>query len=82
MKRYYFDLRDGDELVPDEEGFDLDSIEVAREEAAHALADLVLHCAGAVHRVAVEVRDANGLILRARFAFDLDERGEQQAPLN
>ena len=39
MKRYYFDLRDGDALAPDEEGLDLSGIEAAQVEAAGFLVD-------------------------------------------
>ncbi|WP_309142534.1 DUF6894 family protein [Bradyrhizobium sp. sGM-13] len=40
MRRYYFDLRDGDDLAPDEEGLDLPNIERVQEEAARSLADM------------------------------------------
>jgi len=39
--QYYFDIRDGDELMPDEEGLDLWSIDRVQQEAAKTLADLV-----------------------------------------
>ena len=62
MKRYYFDLRDGDALAPDEEGLDLSGIEAAQVEAAGFLVDAVLGSAkhGEVHNMAIEVRDGNG----------------------
>jgi hypothetical protein len=40
MRRYYFDLREGDDLAPDEEGLELPSIEQVQEEAARSLADM------------------------------------------
>jgi hypothetical protein len=40
MQRYFFDLRDGDELVVDEEGMLLRDIAAAEEEAARSLADM------------------------------------------
>ena len=40
MSRYYFDLRDGGELVTDEEGIVLGNLGAVREEAVLALADL------------------------------------------
>ena len=40
MARYYFDLRNGDEIAPDEEGLELPSIARAQEEAARFLTDL------------------------------------------
>ncbi|WP_456685706.1 DUF6894 family protein, partial [Bradyrhizobium sp. P5_C11_2] len=39
MKRYYFDIREGDEIIPDEEGLELSTIEKVQEEAARSLAD-------------------------------------------
>ena len=38
MKRYFFDLRDGDELTPDDEGLELSTMEAVQEEAARSLA--------------------------------------------
>jgi hypothetical protein len=38
MTRYYFDLRDGNELVIDEEGMELRDTQAAQEEAGRALA--------------------------------------------
>jgi hypothetical protein len=34
MPRYYFDMREGDEIAPDEEGMELDTLEEVQEEAA------------------------------------------------
>ena len=36
--RYYFDIREGDDLAPDDEGLELPSIERVQEEAARSLA--------------------------------------------
>jgi hypothetical protein len=41
MPRYYFDLCDDGEFVPDEEGMELRTLQRAQEEAARSLADLV-----------------------------------------
>ena len=32
MKRFYFDIREGDEIIPDEEGLELSTIEKVQEE--------------------------------------------------
>jgi hypothetical protein len=37
MRRFYFHLRAGDELVPDEEGIDLPDLSAARREATREL---------------------------------------------
>ena len=40
MRRYFFDQREGDEMIPDEQGIDLVSLEVMHHEATLALAHL------------------------------------------
>jgi hypothetical protein len=40
MPRYYFDMREGDEIASDEEGMELDTLEEVQEEAARTLADM------------------------------------------
>ena len=59
MSRYYFNLREDDELVPDDEGVELPTIESAREEAIRGLADCARDsiCNVARSEVAVEVLD-------------------------
>ena len=76
MKRYYFDLRDGDALAPDEEGLDLSGIEAAQVEAAGFLVDVAKNAVlgsakhGEVHNMAIEVRDGNGPVLTAKLTFE------------
>ena len=77
MKRYYFDIRDGDGFAPDEEGLELPDIEAAQEEAALSLADMARHAVRISRRNArlmqIEVRDDNGPILHAKFVFAIDQ---------
>ena len=40
MARYYFDISKDGDLVPDEEGTELPTLASAREERAHALAEI------------------------------------------
>jgi hypothetical protein len=77
MKRYYFDIRDGDQIIPDEEGLELSTLEKVQEEAARSLADMArdavrgqLH--GTAQRIAIEVRDDTGPVLQVRFTFEVD----------
>ena len=81
MPRYFFDLRDGDDLAVDEEGMELRSIQAVQEEAARSLADMardeVRRHAGDPtkrHRMAIEVRDENGPVLQVKFAFEISKR--------
>jgi hypothetical protein len=74
MPRYFFDTRDGDAFVRDEEGLVFGGIARARDEATRALADFA-HDAlpKAVRReLAIEVRDeADRHILRASLWFEV-----------
>jgi hypothetical protein len=40
MHRYYFDIQDGDKILNDTEGLELDGIEAARREAMRALPEM------------------------------------------
>ena len=40
MKRYYFDMRDGENVTRDDEGLEFPDLAAAQEEAAKALADI------------------------------------------
>jgi hypothetical protein len=65
MPRYYFDLRDDGGLYPDDEGVGLPSIDAARQEAAHSLADMLRDAVRdrtrrAVRQTSVEVRNDVG----------------------
>ncbi|WFU18866.1 hypothetical protein [Bradyrhizobium sp. CB3481] len=77
MPRYYFDIREGDDLAPDEEGLDLPSIELVQEEAARVLADMARDTVRkdrdkAGHEMAIEVRDDHGPVLQVKFTFEMD----------
>ena len=59
MPRYYFDSRDDDRFLRDEEGLEFDSIEEARDQATRALAEMARDVLpGSVRReLTIEVRD-------------------------
>jgi hypothetical protein len=78
MPRYYFDMREGDEVAVDEEGMEFSSMEAVRREAAHTLADMARDAIGGrakgeIRLMAVEVRDDSGSVLRLRFQVAIDE---------
>src|SRR4051794_4888047 len=60
MPRYFFDTRDGEKFICDDEGLEYDTIQEARDEATAGLADMAKDAIpGRVRReLAVEVRDA------------------------
>lgn len=80
MPRYYFDIRDADDLAVDEEGTVLPDLQAVQVEAARSLVDMARHAVWTKaetilgHRMAVEVRDENGPVLEARFTFELERR--------
>lgn len=76
MHHYYFDLRDGDALLVDEDGLDLENIDDVQDEAARALAglagDAVRNFVGAQRlRMAIEVRDHLGSVMQVRLVFEV-----------
>ena len=40
MPRFYFDINDGDDFIPDHEGIDLEGVEDAKAEAVNTLPDM------------------------------------------
>jgi hypothetical protein len=75
MTRYYFDLRDEDGLVVDDEGMELPDIDAVEKEATHAMMDAAREAL--VRRVrpgetAIEVRDDAGHVMRARFNIAIE----------
>ena len=76
MPRYYFDLKEGLEVIPDEEGMELSTLARVQEEAARSLADMARDTArrahdGEAYALAIEVRDDDGPVLQAQFTFNL-----------
>lgn len=77
MARYYFDIRDGDDLAMDEEGLELLELQAVQAEAAKSLADVARdavhsfsHAKGG-RRMAIEVRDASGPVMQVQFIFEV-----------
>ncbi len=80
MRRYFFDLRDGDDLAPDEEGMEFPMLDAVRTEAARSLAEMARDAArtshnGVDYRMAIEVRDDNGPVLQVKFTLEIDRHG-------
>ena len=76
MPRFFFDTFDGERLVPDESGIELENIDAAKQEAQHALPDLARDALPATnHRTfVVNVRDEAGqVVLRAALSLVVEE---------
>jgi hypothetical protein len=70
--RYFFDIRDGEHLSPDEEGLILPDLASAEQETAQSLADLVRDkVRRGVHHMAVEVRTHDGPVLQTSFTWNV-----------
>jgi hypothetical protein len=61
MPRYFFDIRDGEELVSDEEGMELPDLDAAFREAARSLAEISPK--GSSGQMAMVVRDGSGTVV-------------------
>jgi hypothetical protein len=72
VARYYFDIRDGTGLYPDEEGVELPDQRAAEIEAARTLGGLARDLAVLEDPpdIAVEVRTESGPIFQAAFIFE------------
>ena len=74
MPRYYFDHRDGNSFISDDEGLEFDGIKAVRDEATRALAGIAKdELPGSVRReIVIEVRDeASRPVLRAALWFEV-----------
>ena len=59
MPRFYFDVREGAKFIPDEEGLEFDTLDVAEREAATAAAEIGRDRLpkGDARQVTVEIRN-------------------------
>jgi hypothetical protein len=74
MPRYYFDIRDDDEVTFDEDGLEFDGLEDVKIQASRALTEIAKDVVpGSTRRVlAIEVRDeARQPLLEARLVFEI-----------
>lgn len=71
MQRYFFDIQDGHELVPDEEGLELPDPSRAELEAAESLVGLMRDRPqrDRDHYVAIEVRTPQGPLFSVALTF-------------
>ncbi|WGD56578.1 hypothetical protein QA641_15205 [Bradyrhizobium sp. CB1650] len=75
MTRYYFDIRDGKELYPDEEGLEFRTQKEAEKEAARTLAGMARDMAPLDDRqdVAIEVRTEIGPLFQTALIFETNK---------
>jgi hypothetical protein len=72
MPHYYFDSRDNEKFLRDDDGLHFDTIERARDQAAIALAEMAREVLpGSCRReLAIEVRDDTAAVLRTSLLFE------------
>ena len=77
MARYYFDSHDGDRMIGDDVGIELDGIEAVKALAARTLAELAADVLpGATKReLWIEVRTAEGPVMTASMTFEAKLHG-------
>ena len=72
---FYFDVRDGQKLMRDDDGLEFPNIEAARDEATRALGELARDVlpGRAVREMAIEVRDeVKEPLLRTVLRFEIE----------
>jgi hypothetical protein len=75
MPRYYFDIYDGENLIRDEIGVQLDDTDAAQQEAVRALPTIARDCLpdGTQRDFVIEVRDETKRpILRAKLSLTVE----------
>ena len=82
MPRYYFDMRDGGVLCPDEEGLELADWRAAEIEAAMSLAGMAkdLSIADRPYPMGIEVRTDEGAFFQLAFVFETASRDGKRTP--
>ena len=76
MPRFYFDTRDGETFLPDDDGVELVSVEAARDEATSTLAEMLKDALpdDVGRERAIEVRDEAGRpLFRAALFLGIEE---------
>ncbi|WP_036345915.1 hypothetical protein [Microvirga sp. BSC39] len=65
MPRFYFDVREDGEIIPDQEGLECESLDAAEHLAAVSAADIGrdLLPKGNAREITIEVKDGDGFLL-------------------
>ncbi len=81
MPRFYFDVTEGPTFIPDEEGFELDSLDAAEREATQALIQLGRDWLPRVREVRIQVRDEkHRQVLALSVALRIERLGHLLEP--
>jgi hypothetical protein len=71
MARYFFDARDGETFIIDDEGVEITNFENVRLIAAKSLAELALDALPTSYSrcLGIDVRDGDGLVLTTELTY-------------
>ncbi len=71
MPRYYFDTRDDDKFICDDEGVELEDIQAATKAAARSLAEFALEVLPSCNErcLGVDVRDGRQQVLTTELTY-------------
>jgi hypothetical protein len=76
MPRYYFDVWEADGLTLDDEGTELRDVDAVENAAVRSLADMAREAVNSRstvgHDIAIEVRDADGLVLQVKLTLAIE----------
>lgn len=85
--KYYFHVRDGEQVIPDREGSELPDLVAARAEAWSSACDFAidsLRGGAAVNGRRIEIADGSGVVLESMLVRDVTlpahERPEHRRP--
>ena len=76
MRRYFFDIYDGDDCVADDEGMELPDIASVQDEAAKSLADIARNTVSgkakpSMGNMSIKVRDVGAAVLQPKYLFEI-----------
>jgi Domain of unknown function (DUF6894) len=76
MRRYFFDIYDGDDCVADDEGMELPDIASVQDEAAQSLADIARNAVSgkakpSMGNMSIKVRDVGAAVLQPKYLFEI-----------
>jgi hypothetical protein len=74
MPHYYFDTRDNETFVVDDEGLEIDTFEQVKAEASIAMVDFAKDVlpGSIVRLLSIEVRDKLGPVLKVKLRFEVE----------
>jgi Domain of unknown function (DUF6894) len=76
MRRYFFDIYDGDDCVADDEGMELPDIASVQDEAAQSLSDIARNAISgkvtpSMGNMSIKVRDVGAAVLQPKYLFEI-----------